>query len=396
MISRERVRKVLNHDKSDCLPFGLGGCETAGMHLLTYKRLNEILALDYIVPRLNTFMFNAVFEIETLQAMQADIILLASPRMCTAPLWYDQGKSWKIEELWGNKIKAASSEKFETKQDGSVIWNDSIKAPSGTYYFDSDVATDLYANITYPDPYLFEPARSMDDSWLRSLENIAKRLYEETGFSICCGETITDLQIQPGGYIGHLILMDEDPQMMHAYLSKCTEAAISQLKEVDQAIGKYADMLCIAHDFGDNRGVTIGAERWREIYQPHYKKLFSQWHQITKMKVNMHSCGQISEILPDLIECGMDIYNPVQINDLELLKQLKIKYGDKLVFYGGDYNAQQLPITAEYEEVFTHVSERIKILGYDGGHIIAGVHNLPADMPEQHIRAFLDAVSQYR
>ena len=110
------------------------------------------------------------------------------------------------------------------------------------------------------------------------------------------------------------------------------------------------------------------------------------------MKINLHSCGAVSTILEDLIECGVDIFNPVQTSANGMSPEvLKEQFGDRIVFFGGAYDAQLLPHTLSYSEVFSAVSNNLKILGNGGGYIFAGVHNLPADMPEHHIKAMMDA-----
>lgn len=393
MNSRNRVRAVLEHKMPDRVPLGLGGCETAGLHLLAYSRLNELLAIKNSQPRLDTCMMNAVFEQDVILRMEGDIILLASPRMCSAPLWGEgSGIFWKNQELWGNRYSVPVSEKFSFLEDGSIIWNEERICPPGAQYFDEYQANEFNLDFQVPDPAGYNPPHFLDDKLLRQLEKAAGELYTETEFSICCGETITDLQVHPGGYINHFFLIKEEPDIMHEYLAKSVDAAIAQLKELDQAIGKYTDILSIAHDFGDNRGITIGAESWRTIYKPHYKKLFSKWHEISQMKINLHSCGSIIDILPDLIECGVDIYNPVQISAVGMnAEKLKCRFGSDVIFYGGAYDAQIIAGSAGYEEVYDHVKANVECLKKSGGYIMAGVHNLPGNLPKSHLQALLDA-----
>jgi uroporphyrinogen decarboxylase len=227
---------------------------------------------------------------------------------------------------------------------------------------------------------------------LRHLEDQAKRIYEESGLSICLGETVHDLQVAPGGMVNSMLLMLEEPDIMHELLEKSVEVSLNHIKQLDQAVGKYVDILSIAHDFGDNRGVTIGDELWREIYKSHYKKLFTGWRNITDMKINLHSCGAVSSILGDLIECGVQIFNPVQTSAADMdARSLKERFGDKIIFFGGAYDAQLIPKNATYDEVYTAVCENIRIFGQGGNYIFAGVHNLPADMPEHHVKAMMDA-----
>jgi uroporphyrinogen decarboxylase len=120
-------------------------------------------------------------------------------------------------------------------------------------------------------------------------------------------------------------------------------------------------------------------------------KLFQGWHERTGMKINLHTCGSVETILADLIECGLDIYNPVQISAHKMTPEsLKSRFGEKLTFWGGDYDAQMMK-GCTYDEVYAHVSRNLNIFKQEGGHIFSGVHNLPADLPEDHLRAMLDA-----
>jgi uroporphyrinogen decarboxylase len=160
---------------------------------------------------------------------------------------------------------------------------------------------------------------------------------------------------------------------------------------LEQAVGKYVDILSVAHDFGDNRCVTMGDDLWREIYQPYYKRFFNGWHERTAMKINLHSCGSVETILGDLIDCGLDIYNPVQISAHNMNPEsLKARFGGRLVFWGGDYDAQMMK-GKSYDEVYAHTTHNLEVLKKGGGHIFSGVHNLPADMSEEHLQAMLAA-----
>jgi uroporphyrinogen decarboxylase len=395
MNSRERVRAVINHQLSDYVPNGLGGCETAGLHVMSYDTLQKILGVKRHPPRIDTFMTNAVFETDVIAAMEGDIILIYSPRMCRAAL---RGKGaegkWREQELWGRTFRVPLNEVFKLQDDGSIIWEkpgSNVKCPAGSWYFDTVSDSDLMAEFNYPDPDDFNPQDSFTDEFLRDLEETAKELYESTELSLCLGETITDLQYLPGGMIGGMVLMMENPDLIKAYMQKSVDAGLKQISILEQAAGKYVDILSIAHDFGDNRCVTMGDELWREIYKPFYKQLFQGWHKRTRMKSNLHTCGSVETILGDLIECGLDIYNPVQISARNMsAENLKARFGRELVFWGGDYDAQMMK-GRSYDEVYAHVSGNLNVFKQGGGHIFSGVHNLPADLAEDHLRAMFDA-----
>jgi uroporphyrinogen decarboxylase len=349
-------------------------------------------------------MTNAVFEPDVIDKMQGDIALLASPRMCKSmyrKIAPGEVLKWKEQILWDKKFQIPEADKFTKKDDGSVVWETAGGSicPDGGYFF--DWAGDINANSGFyddmelcdiPSPDHFNPGGDLPEQLLRDLENAAKFLYENTDLSICVGETVTDLQIKPGGMVKSMILMKQYPEIMREFLYKCTVSALSQLKQLDQAVGKYADILSIADDIGDNRGVLIGADLWREIYKKPYFDLFSDWKKITNMKINLHTCGSVYNIMDDLIECGADIINPVQISARNMsAENLKKEFGNKIVFWGGAYDAQLFGSGEAYEEVYKKVSDAVRVLKQDGGFIFSGVHNLPPDMPQHHLKAMLDA-----
>ena len=399
MTSRERVRAVLNHRMPDRVPNGLGGCETVGLHMLAYDEFQRLLEVEPKPPRLDTFMTNAVFEEPVIRAMDGDIILLASPNMCGSQLRGDVADQWKEQRLWGKTFSVSLREHFQENSDGSITWvtRGNAICPAGAFYFDHKGATDLLADFGVPDPDTYHPRDTISDEMLRHLEEQAKRLYEETDLSICLGESVTDLQVQPGGMIGAMILMVEEPEVMQAFLAKSMEASLKQIALLDQAVGKYVDILSIAHDFGDNRGVTIGDQLWRKIYKPYYKQYFEGWKKITDMKINLHSCGSIASIMGDLIECGVQVVNPIQTSAADMdAASLKARFGDEVVFWGGAYDAQLIARTDTYDDVYQKVFNNIKTLGAWGNYIFGGVHNLPGDVPQTHLKAMIDAYRDAR
>lgn len=395
MNSRQRVRAVINHQLPDRVPNGLGGCETAGLHVLAYGTLQKLLGAGNAPPRVNTFMANAVFEEDVLRAIQGDILLIASPRMCKAPLRGSQSAArWREQALWGKTFRVPVGEAFSCRPDGTLVWETAggVVCPPGSFYFDSDRPLDLLAEIEIPDPEDYHPPEGFTDDFLRGLERTAKTLYSETEYALCLGETLTDLQLAPGGQVGLMVLMKQAPQVLHALLDKAVRGALKQLEQLEQAVGRYVDILCIAHDFGDNRGVTIGEALWREIYKPHYRALFGGWRRRTGMKVMLHSCGAVHALLDDLIECGVDIFNPVQLSACGMEPAgLKARFGGRLVFWGGGYDAQLVHEDESCETVYEKVRQNLAALKAGGGYIFAGVHNLPARVPAGHLQAMLNA-----
>ena len=402
MTSRERIQRLLARKAVDRIPNGLGGCETAGLHLLAYEKLKKILRVRNTKNRMYTFMTTSIVEPAVLDAMGGDMIILGS-KLCPSRFWGPGSqKDWKEEILWGKKFQVPTDWDFHIEADGTrwFHWmNVTFKCTPTGIYFDpvlslSGKAMDAWLQLT-PDQY--NPPHKIPEEKLRDLEESARWLYENTDYCIVCGEVITDLQLTPGGIEAWWMRLIEDPETAHEFLNKAVAAGLAQLKLVDQAVGKYADILMIAHDMGDVRGVTIGPALWRETYKLHYKRLFTEWHRITDMKVSLHCCGSIRDILADLIECGIDIFNPIQISAQGMQpEELKSQFGDKIIFYGGAFDAVQTPSEVPAEVVYETVKKNIVELSTGGNYIFASVHNIPGDTPEQHLEAILRAYNECR
>lgn len=381
------MRNLLNGKKTDRVPNGVGGTETSGLHIKIYERLKKSLKIDTSCGRICSFMHNAVISPEMLAEIGGDIILLASPIMNPASFW-SQGNHWKKQEMWGINFEVPLNWEY-FKRDDAMFYRDHLgtlrKCVAKSYYFDSFKSQD-----SYPDnPQYYNPPKRLPQQLLSQLAEDARYLYGNTEYAICCGETIQSLQLKPGGFESWTMKMLTEPKQCHKFLEKACEAALEQLKQLDKAIGQYCDMLAISNDIGDSRGVMIGPKLWRQVYKPHYKVLFQEWHKTTNMKIVFHSCGSIYDILGDLIECGVDIINPVQISAQNMTpSKLKRDFGDEIIFYGGAYDPVLIKNEVESDAVYKEVKHNLEILSKGGKYIFAATHNLPADMPIEHVEAY--------
>ncbi|NQT85806.1 hypothetical protein HQ560_03520, partial [bacterium] len=394
MTSRERMRRFYAGEPIDRIPNALGACETAGMHLLAYDNLKRILGVDDPTNRMYTFMTNAVFEPSVLEAMGGDCIVLNS-RMCPSPLWGPAAEGmWKDQALWGKMFQVPVDWEFRTDPDGTIWWGERNKCPPGCIYFDhaADAAPPPSTPAAPPSPDDLEINHERPEEWLRALEDAARCLYETTDYSIVVGESIHDLQPKPGGMQSWYIRMLTEPQACHDFLGKFTDAALAHLRQVHQAVGKYCGAMIMADDLGDCRGVTMGPDLWREIYKPHYKRLWSEWKSITPLKIMLHSCGSVVDILGDLVECGLDIFNPIQRSARGMdPENLVEKFGDDLIFYGGALDAVITPPGTPDELVYEEAKKVITAFAANGRYMFAGTHNIPGDTPPGHLDAIMRA-----
>lgn len=155
------------------------------------------------------------------------------------------------------------------------------------------------------------------------------------------------------------------------------------------------DIDCIFYgdDWGQQKGLIMGPQLWREFLKPRLKRMYDRARE-KGMYVAQHSCGDISEVFPDLIELGLDIYNTFQpeIYDVAQMKKL---YGDKITFYGGISTQRLLP-KASPEEVKKEMKMLMELLGRDGGYIVAPTHAMPNDIPTENVLAFLETAKNQK
>lgn len=394
LASRERIRRTLERQPVDRIPNGLGGTETTGLHVLAYEKMKEIFSVSDPNCRMSTFMTTGLVEPPLLDAMGGDVILLAS-KLSPSRFWGPGARSeWHRETFWNTQVQVPTAWTFTHDPDGTIYWNGTdMKCPPEAIFFDAFPNPNRPPLNPRPSPDDYHPHDDYPDEYLRALEESAHWLYENTNYSICCGEMITDLQVAAGGVENWWMRLVEEPQAAHDFLGKAAEAGLKQIRLLDQAIGPYVDMMQIAHDMGDGRGITIGPRLWREIYLPHYKTLFGGWREITKMKIVLHCCGSVSDILGDLIDCGMQVFNPVQISGNNMdPASLKARFGDRLIFYGGVFDAIQTPPYTPAEVVYEKVKANLCALSQNGGYIFAAVHNIPGDTPREHLTAIMNAL----
>jgi uroporphyrinogen decarboxylase len=178
--------------------------------------------------------------------------------------------------------------------------------------------------------------------------------------------------------------------MNKEFVNELLDRIVEYNNAVVDIVAQY-DIDCIFYgdDWGQQKGLVMGPPLWKEFIKPHLKKMYDH---VKKhgMYVCQHSCGDISEVFPDLIELGLDIYNTFQpeIYDVAQMKKL---YGDKITFYGGISTQQLLPNSTP-EVVKSEMKRLMDILGKNGGYIVAPTHSMPNDIPTENIQAFLEVV----
>ena len=197
------------------------------------------------------------------------------------------------------------------------------------------------------------------------------------------------------GFENALAKLSLEPKLIEAAVQKLEEFTVEFARRSLEATKVLADILYYGDDFATQQGLMISPAQWRRFLKPTYRKVF----EVAKshgVKVWFHSCGTFRPVLPDLIECGMDVWETVQVhlkgNEPEVLKR---EYGRDLAFYGAISTQQTLPHGTP-EDVRAEVRERIRVLGKGGGYICGGDHGILPDVPIDNVVAMLDEARRFR
>ena len=184
-----------------------------------------------------------------------------------------------------------------------------------------------------------------------------------------------------------------EPKETHDFLDRLVEIHLTHLEQFLGTVGEYIDIIVFGDDLGMQTGPQIAPEMYREFFKPRHKLLWHRAKEWADVKVMLHSCGGIRELIPDLIEAGLDAVNPVQISCSGVdPKELKAEFGKDLVFWGGGCDTRDVLPNGTPERVREHVREQIEILSPSGGFVFQQVHNILANIRPENVLTMFDAI----
>jgi len=196
------------------------------------------------------------------------------------------------------------------------------------------------------------------------------------------------------GMDGFLYLLAAEPKQVHRFLDRLVEHHLGELERFLRAVGGSIDIILFGDDLGMQTGPLISPAMYREFFKPRHALMWAQAKELAPVKVNLHSCGGIRPLIPDLIEAGLDAVNPVQTSCTGMdPAELKREFGKDLVLWGGGCDTQEVLPRGTPDRVREHVRERVRILASGGGFVFQQVHNILAFVPPENVVAMLDAVN---
>ena len=183
-----------------------------------------------------------------------------------------------------------------------------------------------------------------------------------------------------------LMAMVTDKPFVHALLDRILAL---NLRLIEHAVSYGIQAMQFGDDWGQQRGVLMGPDLWREFIKPRVRQMYQAVRAAGKF-VFIHSCGKVNELFPDLIECGLDVFNPFQPEVIDVF-EAKRDFGDRLSFFGGISTQRLLPY-GTVAEVRDQVRRLLAEVGRDGGYIAAPAHAIPGDARPENIAAMIEVL----
>lgn len=232
------------------------------------------------------------------------------------------------------------------------------------------------------------PEPRIDEGKLSRWQEEAKRLRQE-GKHVVIAEHpvfgILELGCWMCGYDDFLMKMACEPDFVRAFFERFFEIQVAIVEPYYKALGPYVDLTTSGDDFGMQMGPMISPEMFGRLVAPLFKERIRRTKALGVPYYWHHSCGSVVELLDQIIDCGVDILNPIQTSAAQMEPALlKSRFGDRIVFWGA-VDVQQFLPKATPQEVRTTVRELICTLGKDGGYVIAPAHNMQDDVPPENI-----------
>jgi uroporphyrinogen-III decarboxylase len=412
--SRERIVAALNHKQPDRVPIDFGATMVTGVHASCVAELRDHYGLEKRPVRIHEpFQMLAVLDEDLQDAMGLDVVgVFARNTMFGFPVgtW----KSWMF-----NGLEVLVPEDFNTTVDvngdtliypeGDTTVPPSGRMPSGGHFFDSIIRQDQLDedNLNPQDnTEEFKPVTQEDlDHLARATQQAAA-----TGRAVAAtfgGTAFGDIAMVPAPFLKHpkgirdiaewYVSTSSRQDYIHKIFERQCEVAIQNLERIYAVVGDRIQVIFLCGtDFGTQTSAFCSVKTFDNLYFPYYKQLCDWVHAHTPWKVFKHSCGAVSKFLPSFIEAGIDILNPVQCSATGMApEELKAKFGDRLVFWGGGVDTQHVLPFGSPAEVREQVLRRCEVFAPGGGFVFNTIHNVQAKTPVENIVAMVDAVHEF-
>jgi len=375
MTSRERVLAALNHEEPDRVPMDLGGFQT-GIHLAAYRSLIDHLDFHEEMQTLDPVQQLAIPSERVLERFHIDIRYITA----RAPDGFDGNIRQIVREgrLW-----------HDLRDEFGVVWS---MPDDQRLYMDITHHPLAHAEIGDLERYPFPDGS--DRTRFRGVRDKALLMREKTPYALSSG--ICGVTYEICWYLRGLerwfVDMIEHPAFCEALIDRTCQFWVDWLTGFLSEIGDLLDIIMIGDDLSGQAGPLFSPVFYRNVVKPRQRRVMDTIKRFTRAKIWYHTCGSCVQFIPDLLDNGIDILNPVQISARHMdPENLKKRFGKNLVFWGGGIDAQHILPFAAPERVRQEVEANIRAFKPGGGYVFCNCHNIQAGVPPENIVALYDS-----
>ncbi len=413
--SRERLLKTLRHEQPDRVPIDFGGSSVTGVHASCVAALRDYYGLEKRPVRVHEpSQMLALIEEDLRAAMGGDVVNVY-PRNTMFGFPVERWKSWSLnglEVLVPGDFNTTTDERGDTLiyPEGDTAAPPSGRMPKGGYFFDAVIRQEPVDDEKLNPEDNLEEFKPIAQAALDHLERAAREA-AATGAGVLAGfggTAFGDIALVPAPWLKHpkgirdieewyVSTAARFDYVYEVFRRQC-EIGLANLAKLYEAVGdRVTAVFVTGTDFGTQSGPFISPNAYRKLYEPFHRRVNDWVHQRTPWKTFIHSCGSVLALLPDMIEAGFDILNPVQCSAAGMDPQtLKDRFGAKITFWGGGVDTQKTLPFGTPDQVRGEVKRRMEIFGRGGGFVFNTVHNVQARTPPENLVALYEAVREYR
>jgi len=379
MTSRERVLAALDHREPDRVPIDLGGNQT-GIHKVAYRRLIDLVGLKEEIAIMDLVQQLARPSEAVLERLHVDTRYVAA----------GGAKDFKgkvVRRKRGGRVWHDFTDEF------GVTWSMPEDQP---YYF--DISHSPLAGLSLEEIRAYPFPRGDDPTRFEGLRGRALQLRRETPYAVVSGISgvVYEICWYMRGLENLFIDMVTQPEVLEAIIDRTLKFWMDWFRLFLDEAGDVVDVIMIGDDLAGQNGPLFSPKVYRAIIKPRQKELVQYIKSRTRAKIWYHSCGSVLEYLPDLVDNGIDILNPVQLSAKGMdPARLKAEWGKRLTFWGGGIDSQHVLPRAGPEEVREHVRRNLAAFKPGGGYVFNSVHNIQADVSPENVLALFDAAYEY-
>ncbi|TXT64478.1 MAG: Methylcobalamin:coenzyme M methyltransferase [Promethearchaeota archaeon] len=412
MDSRTLILSAINHKEPNRVPVDIGATNVTGISAIAYSNLKKHLNIEEGHIRIYDLVQQlARVESWFIERFNIDALDIGSMYLLNDDDWYDvnvNGINAQFPSWFQPRFNSDGSVEL-VHNDGTVLgrmseaayvmdqtWYPFVESYPETFNLISlmkVLPTNMWAQCVIP------PFSQMGEKrFWRTLKEKAIELRQKTNKIIALNLNIAIFQGMHSYRRMDKLLMDtaRNPQKVDQFVDIQTEFYENALKVICQYVGDVIDIITFGDDLAENHGPMISPRTYRKFFKRGHEYLCNYIKKNSSMKIFFHSCGSIKPLIPDLIECGIDILNPIQINARDMdPKELKEEFGDELTFWGGGADTRNILNRKSPQHVKDHVKELLEIYFPGGGYVFNPIHNILPDVPPQNLVAMFEAVEEF-